>query len=255
MQRFFISLSYNGTTFNGWQIQSNTPNTIQQVIEDKMSMILKERIELVGCGRTDTGVSAKNYVAHFDTMLQDIHQNKEHWIYKFNTVLPESISINDIYRVKPSAHARFDAIERTYYYHVHQHKNPFINQFSTYIYGELDFELMNKAALILLEHSDFTSFSKLHAQTKTNNCKITRAVWQKTNINEWRFVISADRFLRGMVRAIVGTLILVGKNKITLDDFNEIIKSKDRSKAGNNMAPEALFLTRIKYPETIHFGN
>lgn len=255
MQRFFISLSYNGTTFNGWQIQSNTPNTVQQVIEDKLSMILKERVELVGCGRTDTGVSAKNYMAHFDSSIADIEQNKSHWIYKFNTVLPESISINDIFEVKPAAHARFDATERTYYYHIHQHKNPFISQFSTYIYGELDFELMNKAALLLLEHTDFTSFSKLHAQTKTNNCKITKAVWQKTNTNEWRFVISADRFLRGMVRAIVGTLILVGKNKITLRDFDHIIECKDRSKAGNNMPPEALFLTRIKYPETIHIGK
>ncbi len=217
-----------------------------------MSMIMKEKIELVGCGRTDTGVNAKNYIAHFDSNYLDLAQNKKHWIYKINTVLPTSISINDIVLVKENAHARFDAIERTYYYFIHQHKNPFIENFSTYVYGDVDFELMNKAAKILYDYNDFTSFSKLHTQTKTNNCKITKAVWQKTNVNEWRFVITADRFLRGMVRAIVGTLLLVGKNKITLQEFKNIIECKDRSKAGNNAPAEALFLTGIKYPKHIY---
>jgi tRNA pseudouridine38-40 synthase len=252
MQRYFLSLSYNGSTYNGWQSQNNTPNTIQQVLEEKISMIMKEKIELVGCGRTDTGVNAKNYIAHFESNYLDLAQNKKHWIYKINTVLPISISINDIVLVKENAHARFDAIERTYYYFVHLHKNPFIENFSTYVYGEIDFELMNKAAKILYEYNDFTSFSKLHTQTKTNNCKISKAVWQKTNVNEWRFVITADRFLRGMVRAIVGTLLLVGKNKITLQEFKNIIESKDRSKAGNNAPAEALFLTGIKYPNHIY---
>ncbi len=252
MQRYFLSLSYNGSTYNGWQIQNNTPNTIQQVLEEKIGMIMKEKIELVGCGRTDTGVNAKNYIAHFDSKILDLHQNKIHLIYKFNRVLPICISINDFLLVKENAHARFDAIERTYYYFIHQHKNPFIENFSTYVYGDIDFELMNKAAKILYEYNDFTSFSKLHTQTKTNNCKISKAVWQKTNSNEWRFVITADRFLRGMVRAIVGTLLLVGKNKITLQEFKNIIESKDRSNAGNNAPAEALFLTGIKYPNHIY---
>jgi tRNA pseudouridine38-40 synthase len=248
MARYFLTLSYNGKDFNGWQAQNNTPNTIQQVLEEKLSMILKEPVELVGCGRTDAGVNAKNYVAHVNLNGEDFNVNKNHWIYKFNTVLPPSISINNIKKVSDTAHARFDAEKRTYYYFVHQHKNPFIENYSYYVYGDVDFDLMNMAAAELYNYIDFTSFSKLHAQTKTNNCKITKALWQKINENEWRFTISADRFLRGMVRAIVGTLIQVGKNKITINDFKKIIEAKDRSKAGNNVPANALFLTGIKYP-------
>jgi len=251
MARFFLTLSYNGTDFNGWQIQDNTPNTVQQVLEEKLSMLLKEKIELTGCGRTDTGVHAKNYVAHFNSHCKDLAENKKHWIYKFNSVLPASISVNNIQKVTNEAHARFKARQRTYYYFLHQQKNPFIENFSWYVYGDLDFELMNKAALILLETQDFTSFSKLNTQNKTNICNIKKAVWQKVSENEWRFTISADRFLRGMVRAIVGTLIMVGKNKITLSDFKKIIDSKNRTVAGQNAPAHALFLTGIKYPKEI----
>lgn len=251
MARYFLTLSYNGSGFNGWQIQDNTPNTVQQILEEKVSMILKEKIEFVGCGRTDAGVNAKNYVAHFESNSKDLIENKTHWIYKFNTVLPFEIAVQDIKAVNLGAHARFDAISRTYYYFIHQQKNPFINNFSLYVYGDIDFDIMNKAAQILLEYQDFTSFSKLHTQNKTNNCKITKAVWQKTNIGQWRFTISADRFLRGMVRAIVGTLLLVGKNKITLDEFRKIIEAKDRNMAGANVPPNALFLVGIKYPKEI----
>jgi tRNA pseudouridine38-40 synthase len=251
MARYFLTLSYNGSSFNGWQIQDNTPNTVQQILEEKVSMILKEKIEFVGCGRTDAGVNAKNYVAHFESNSKDLIDNKTHWIYKFNTVLPFEIAVQDIKAVNLGAHARFDAISRTYYYFIHQQKNPFINNFSLYVYGDIDFDIMNKAAQILLEYQDFTSFSKLHTQNKTNNCKITKAVWQKTNIGQWRFTISADRFLRGMVRAIVGTLLLVGKNKITLDEFRKIIEAKDRNMAGANVPPNALFLVGIKYPKEI----
>jgi tRNA pseudouridine38-40 synthase len=247
MARYFLKLSYNGTHFNGWQAQNNTPNTVQQVIQEKMSLLLKEEIELTGCGRTDTGVHAKNYVAHFDCDCKDLISNKAHWIYKFNTILPPEISIQNITEVDEEAHARFDALSRTYYYFVHLNKNPFIENFSYYVYGDVDFELMNKAAQILLEHQDFTSFSKLHTQTKTNNCKITKAVWQKIGEGEWRFTIRADRFLRGMVRAVVGTLLMVGRNKINLDEFKKIIEAKDRSKAGNNAPANALFLTAIEY--------
>lgn len=251
MARFFITLSYNGTGYNGWQIQENAPNTIQQVLEEKLSMILKEKIEIMGCGRTDAGVHAKNFVAHFNSHCADLLANKSHWIYKFNTVLPVNVSIHNIQQVSTEAHARFHAEARTYYYFLHRQKNPFIESFSWYVYGDIDFELMNRAALILLEHSDFTSFSKIHTQNKTNNCKITKAVWQKVGEHEWRFTIRADRFLRGMVRAIVGTLMLVGKNKITLSDFKKIIEAKNRSAAGQNVPAHALFLTGIKYPKAL----
>lgn len=249
MARYFLKLSYNGTSFNGWQVQDNTPNTVQQVIQEKMSLLLKEDIELVGCGRTDTGVHAKNYIAHFDSQCSDLISNKKHWIYKFNTLLPQDISISNITQVDEKTHARFDALSRTYYYFVHQHKNPFIERFSYYVYGDLDFDLMNRAAATLLNYKDFTSFSKLHTQTKTNNCTITKAVWQKIGDQEWRFTIRADRFLRGMVRAIVGTLIQVGRGKLTIEDFKRVIEAKDRSKAGNNAPANALFLTGIEYPK------
>lgn len=252
MARYFLKLSYNGTHFNGWQVQDNTANTVQQVLQEKMSLLLKEEIELVGCGRTDAGVHAKNYIAHFDSDRKDLITNKSHWLYKFNTILPPEISVQNITEVDEEAHARFDAVSRTYYYFLHQQKNPFIERFSYYVHGDVDFELMNKAALILLQYQDFTSFSKLHTQTKTNNCKITKAVWHKIGENEWRFTIRADRFLRGMVRAIVGTLLQVGRNKITLEEFKKIIEAKDRAKAGNNVPGNALFLTAIEYPKKLY---
>jgi tRNA pseudouridine38-40 synthase len=254
MARYFLTLSYNGINFNGWQIQENTANTVQQVLEEKMSLILKEKIELLGCGRTDAGVNAKNFVAHFESHCKDLIENKNHWIYKFNTILPATISIQNIQLVTDDAHARFSATQRTYYYYLNQQKNPFKDTFTWYVFGDLDFDLMNKAAAILLEYSDFTSFSKLHTQTKTNNCKITKALWQKSDQNEWRFTITADRFLRGMVRAVVGTLVMVGKNKLSLSDFRKIIEAKDRKAAGNNAPANALFLVGIKYPKELYVG-
>ena len=252
MARFFLTLSYNGRDYNGWQIQDNTPNTVEQVLEEKLSMLLKEPIDLVGCGRTDTGVNAKNFIAHFNSHCADLVSNKEHWIYKFNTVLPPTISIQNIRQVKDQAHARFEARQRVYYYYLSQKKDPFRDPFTWYVYGDLDFDRMNKAAALLLQHEDFTSFSKLNTQNKTNNCKISKAIWQKSAEHEWRFTIQADRFLRGMVRAIVGTLVMVGKNKITVSQFNDIILAKDRQMAGSNAPANALFLSAIKYPEEIY---
>jgi tRNA pseudouridine38-40 synthase len=252
MSRFFLTLSYSGRDFNGWQIQENTPNTVEQVMEEKLSMLLKEKIDLVGCGRTDTGVNARNYIAHFDSQCADLITNKKHWIYKFNTVLPASIAVSDIHLVNSTAHARFDATSRVYYYHLSRQKNPFRDQYTWYVYGDLDFEVMNKAAKILKEYRDFTSFSKLHTQNKTNDCVISEAVWHYSADNEWRFTIKADRFLRGMVRAVVGTLVLVGKGKMTLDDFRRIIEAKDRQLAGSNAPAHALFLTGISYPNKIY---
>jgi len=255
MARYFLKLSYNGSAFNGWQVQENTPNTVQQVLEEKMAMLLKEKINLTGCGRTDTGVHARNYFAHFDAHTSDLLINKQHWIYKFNTVLPATISVQDIVSVIPAAHARFDATERQYYYYISRQKNPFRNAYTWYVHGELDFELMNKAAQILLEYQDFTSFSKLNTQNKTNICKITKAIWQQTEEQEWRFTIRANRFLRGMVRAIAGTLVMVGKNKISLQEFRNIIESKNRALAGGNAPAHPLFLSGIRYPKTIFIDS
>jgi len=251
MARYFLTVSYNGREYNGWQVQDNTPNTVEQVLEEKLSMLLKEKVDLIGCGRTDAGVHAKNYIAHFDTNSVDLLENKAHWVYKFNTVLPPAIAITDIQVVRDSAHARFDATERMYYYFVSRKKDPFRDAYTWYVYGDIDFEVMNRAAELLLGKQDFTSFSKLHTQTKTNICTIKKAVWQKYGTDEWRFTIVADRFLRGMVRAIVGTLIQVGKNKLTIADFGQVIAARDRQKAGNNAPANALFLTGIRYPETI----
>ncbi|MBS1650406.1 MAG: tRNA pseudouridine(38-40) synthase TruA [Bacteroidetes bacterium] len=251
MHRYFLNLNYSGKNYNGWQIQANTPATIQQVIQEKAALILGHKIEITGCGRTDTGVNAKNYIAHFDSEL-DLIANKNHWLYKLNTVLPPEIAINDFMLVNNNAHARFDAKQRTYHYFIHQAKNPFIEEFSYFMHGQIDFELMNIAAVELLKASDFTSFSKLNAQTKTNNCAITKATWNMCGYKQWRFSITADRFLWGMVRAIVGTLLLVGRNKINIGDFKKIIELKDRKNAGNSAPAKALFLVGIEYPKSIY---
>jgi tRNA pseudouridine38-40 synthase len=248
--RYFLQIQYKGTHYNGWQVQENTPNTVEQVLEEKLALILQEKVDVIGCGRTDTGVHAGNFFAHFDSEF-DLIPDKKQRLFKFNTVLPEDISVLNILKVKNEAHARFDATSRTYHYFLNQQKNPFLENTSWFLYGEIDFELMNKAAEILLQTSDFTSFSKLNTQTKTNVCKVTYAKWERLNENEWRFVITADRFLRNMVRAIVGTLLLVGRKKITIEEFKKIIEQKNRSEAGMSVPAHALFLTAITYPESI----
>lgn len=252
MARYFLTLSYNGKDFNGWQIQKNTPNTIQQVLEEKLELVLRNKIDLVGCGRTDAGVNAINYVAHFDYDNEDLTQRKEFWLHKFNIILPETISADNLQKVNNTAHARFDALCRTYHYFMHQKKDPFIQNYSYYFFGDMDFELMNIASKQMYNYTDFTSFSKLHTQTKTNNCKITKAVWEELENKQWRFTITADRFLRGMVRSVVGTLIMVGKNKITIKDFKTIIEARNRQYAGNNAPAHALFLTEINYPKELY---
>lgn len=251
MSRYFIKLSYKGTNYNGWQVQDNTPNTIQQVLEEKLSMLLQEKIEVVGCGRTDTGVHAKNYIAHFNSDSKDLVENKVHWLYKFNIVLPADISIESLTKVKPEAHARFDALSRTYHYYLHQKKNPFIETGSWYLYGHIDFELMNKACGMLLGTKDFSSFAKSNTQVKTNICSVSYAKWHQINDSEWCFVISSNRFLRNMVRAIVGTLLMVGRNKMTLEGFEKTIEQKKRDEAGMSAPAHGLFLTDIKYPKKI----
>lgn len=252
MPRYFIELSYNGSRYNGWQSQKNTPNTIQQILEEKLHLLLKAKTEIIGCGRTDTGVHARQYFAHFDHNDKLNIEETEHLTYKLNTVLPDDICIHSVSEVASNAHARFDATERTYQYFLHQHKNPFITHLSWFQYGAIDFESMNRASDLLLLASDFTSFSKVNTQTKTNICYISEAQWIQLNQNEWCFVITADRFLRNMVRAIVGTLMMVGRKKISISEFQQIIENKNRSAAGMSAPAHALFLTNINYTENIY---
>lgn len=247
MHRYFIRLSYLGTPFNGWQIQQNTPNTVQEIIQKNLSKLLQEEIEVVGCGRTDTGVHALDYYAHFDSQKNNLSDGKTNWIYKFNSVLPSSIAIKELFPVSATTHARFDALSRTYHYKIHQKKNPFLENQSYYNATLLDVEKMNKACKLLFNYTDFTSFSKLHTQTKTNNCKISAASWTQHGDN-LLFEITADRFLRNMVRAIVGTLLEIGKNKININDLSTIIESKNRSNAGTSVPACGLYLTQIAYP-------
>ncbi len=248
--RYFIKLAYNGKNYHGWQMQDNAI-TIQSVINDALSKLLEEEINVTGCGRTDTGVHAKEFYAHFD--INKI-LNKNDWdniVFKLNNFLNDSIVIFNIIHVKPDSHARFDAISRTYQYFISRQKDPFDNDFSYYVYGDINIDLMNEGAKILYEYEDFTSFSKLHSDVKTNNCKILDTKWIERE-DKLIFTITADRFLRNMVRAIVGTLLDVGKKKISFKDFRKIIESKNRSDAGYSVPAKGLFLTKIEYPDDIY---
>jgi len=249
MFRYFLHLAYNGKNYHGWQIQDNAP-TIQAVLTKTLCLFFKSDIELTGAGRTDTGVHASDFYAHFDLPDPlDIDEIPK-IVHKLNGFLNDDIVIFNIIAVKDTAHARFDAVSRTYQYHVSQKKDVFNLDFTYRIYGKLDVELMNEAAIILMDYTDFTSFSKLHTQTKTNNCKVSAAFWEKTQ-DELIFNITADRFLRNMVRAIVGTLLEVGFHKINIDEFKQIIESKNRSEAGYSVPAKALFLTKIDYPDQL----
>lgn len=251
MPRYFIQLAYNGTNYNGWQVQENTPNTVQQVLQDKLSLILGSPIEVVGCGRTDAGVHAKDYYAHFDFDGIDITNSDIKEVFKLNKILPKDIAVKKIYLVKDEASARFDAETRTYEYFIHRFKNPFIHESSLYAFGKLDFDKMNEAAQYLLTVEDFTSFSKVNTQTFTNNCKVTFAQWIKVREEEYVFKITANRFLRNMVRAIVGTLLEVGRDKISVEEFKTIVHNKNRSDAGMSAPGHALYLSHIQYPQSI----
>lgn len=247
IQRYFIRLSYNGTAYHGWQIQENTFSTVQQVINEMLSRLLNEPVFVTGCGRTDTGVHAEEYYAHFDC-TKDLMQEKTKWIFKFNHALPSDIAIQKIIPVADNANARFDAISRTYQYHIHFKKDPFLENRSYFMYFDLDVNKMNEAARSLFNYTDFSSFAKSNTQNFTNNCKIYKAEWEKGN-DKLIFTISADRFLRNMVRAIVGTLINVGKGKISVDEFRAIIEEKNRSSAGLSVPACGLYLTNVTYPK------
>ena len=240
--RYFIKLAYNGTNYHGWQVQPNA-SSVQETLNNALSVILNSDINCMGAGRTDTGVHAKEMFAHFDyTPTLEI----ESTLHKLNSYLPKDIAIYDIIPVHEDAHARFDAKKRTYQYHISFVKDVFSQEECWYYHQNLEVELMNQAAKILLNHTDFQCFSKVNTDVNTFNCTIYEAYWKQEN-NQLIFTISADRFLRNMVRAIVGTLVNVGLHKITLADFNSIIENKNRSEAGFSVPAQGLFLTKIEY--------
>lgn len=247
MNRYFIYLGYNGKNFCGWQIQPNGL-TVQQCIEDALGTLLRQPVPIVGAGRTDAGVHARLMVAHFDweKPITDLPFLTE----KLNRLLPKDIAVYRIVQVKPEAHARFDAISRTYKYYITTHKDPFSYDLICKIPGKLDFEAMNTACQVLFDYIDFTSFSKLHTDVKTNNCQIQYAAWEQCG-DTWVFTIKADRFLRNMVRAIVGTLLEVGRSKLTVEGFRNVIEAKDRGRAGTSAPGHALFLEEVAYPEEL----
>lgn len=244
MTRYFIELSYKGSSYSGWQIQPNAPS-IQQTIQEALSMLLKGHTKVVGAGRTDTGVHASFYVAHFDTESSD-DLSTVNFRYHLNSLLPKDIAVYRIYQVDMNMHSRFSAKSREYKYYINTRKDPFLADVAMIYIPQLNIKEMQKAADTLLEYYDFTSFSKLHTTTKTNNCNITYA---KFDANDYQliFTISADRFLRNMVRAIMGTLLDVGRGKISTEEFRNIILAKDRGKAKASAHACGLFLTNIKY--------
>lgn len=242
--RYFLEFAYNGTHYHGWQLQPNT-KTVQETLTHAISTLLRTPIELVGAGRTDAGVHAKQMYAHFDF---DEPFEKATLVQKMNSFLPEDIVVFDIHTVAEEAHARFDATARTYEYHMHLFKDAFCNDLSFYHFRPLNVGLMNEAAKILFEYEDFECFSKTHTDVFTFNCTIYKAEWEVKDNNKLVFTVSANRFLRNMVRAIVGTLINVGLEKITLDDFRKIIESKNRGNAGFSVPGKGLFLTKVSYP-------
>ncbi|MDD3195752.1 MAG: tRNA pseudouridine(38-40) synthase TruA [Paludibacter sp.] len=243
--RWFIYLSYNGTAYHGWQVQPNGIS-VQEVLERSLEVLFQKAIPVTAAGRTDAGVHARQMVAHFDTeaVLPPA------FVKRMNSILPRDIAVHDVKAVQADAHARFDALSRSYEYHVHIGKNVFAGNRSVRLMHLPDFEAMNKAAAVLMEYSDFTSFSKLHTDAKTNICKLYKACWIPAD-EGWVFEISADRFLRNMVRSVVGTLLEVGGGRMNIDELRAVVEAHDRCKAGVSMPAHGLYLTNVSYPENI----
>ena len=241
--RRFIQLSYDGAAYHGWQKQPNA-RSVQQTLQEALSMLLQTDIEVVGAGRTDAGVSARMMVAHFETSKAC---DNEQLVYKLNKLLPHDIAVQRIWEVPDEMHARFSATSRTYHYYIHTRKDPFVRQYSWLVTFPLDFARMNEAASRLPDFDDFTSFSKVNTDTKTNLCNVTEAHWTREGENTWRFTITANRFLRNMVRAIVGTLIEVGRGRMTVDEFCQVIEQRNRCSAGDSVPGHALFLVDVTY--------
>lgn len=252
LTRHFLRLSYLGAPFHGWQIQPNA-SSVQETLEKGLSTIMRTPVAVTGAGRTDAGVNATMMIAHAD-LPQRIEDDRQ-LVRALNSILGGAIAVESVTPVHPDAHARFDATARTYHYYAHTRKNPFCGGLSWQAPPTLDFDAMNRAAALLTDVSDFTSFSKLHTDVKTNICRVTTALWRHPLPGEfapagaeWLFEITADRFLRNMVRAVVGTLVDVGRGKLTLDGFRRIIDARDRCAAGTSMPATPLFLHRITYP-------
>lgn len=241
--RYFITFSYDGTAYHGWQIQPHCLS-VQEELQKAMSTLLRKPMEVIGAGRTDTGVHARKMVAHFD---YDEEVDCPQLVYKLNKLLPRDIAVQQVEPVAEDMHARFSAKSRTYHYYVHMGKNPFLRSYSWQVYGNIDFELMNQAASVLMEYKDFTSFSKVNTDTKTNDCTITEAHWDRVGEDQWCFTITANRFLRNMVRAIVGTLMEVGRGRMTIEQLRRVIDAKDRCCAGDSVPGNALFLVQVMY--------
>ncbi|MGA2405608.1 MAG: tRNA pseudouridine(38-40) synthase TruA [Bacteroidales bacterium] len=246
--RYFIFISYKGTSYHGWQLQPNSV-TVQKIVDETLTVILNENISTTGAGRTDAGVHAMIFCAHFDSFSPDLATIRN-LVFRLNKYLPVDISVVSIKKVVPDANARYSAISRTYKYFISKIKDPFFDNSSWFLHGKIDIEAMNKACGLLFHYSDFTSFSKLHSGSKTNICKIINAGWEESD-NRLVFTIKADRFLRNMVRAIVGTMVEIGFEKIDLKEFEKIILAKDRCRAGKSAPAKGLFLTDIEYPEEI----
>lgn len=241
--RYFIHLAYDGTRYHGWQIQPNGIS-VEGEIELRLSTLLRQPIDIVGAGRTDAGVHARHMVAHFD--FEDGCDTKQ-LCYRLNRMMPPDICIYKIEKVADDLHARFSATSRTYHYYISTKRNPFNRQYTWLCHYDLDFELMNQAAEILLEYKDFASFCKSHTDVKTTLCNIIEAKWIKDDEGCFYFRIKANRFLRNMVRAVVGTLVEVGRHRLSLDDFRNVIEGKKRTMAGESMPANALFLEKIEY--------
>ncbi|MHC1780628.1 MAG: tRNA pseudouridine(38-40) synthase TruA [Bacteroidales bacterium] len=267
--RFFILLSYNGSSFNGWQKQKNGPS-VQEHLESAFGAYLREKIEITGAGRTDTGVHAVNYVAHLDSCNDNISKDRHLLLYKINAILPAGIVIHDICQVGDSCHSRFDAVSRTYKYYIHSSKSPFLNDISCFYPYKLDIGKMNKAAKLLIGEKDFTSMAKLHSHVKTNICNVTFAKWEElspldaigiplfqncSNSQCICFTITANRFLRNMVRAVTGTLLEIGRGIHEPEWIIDVLNEKNRGAAGNSVPAHALFLTAIEYPYEIFPEN
>ena len=244
--RYFLYLSYNGTNYHGWQIQDNAI-TVQQVFNEALSTLLRSEINAMGSGRTDTGVHAKMQVVHFDA---DEAIDTSLLVQKLNRFLPRDIAVHKMRAVQPEANTRFDAVSRQYHYRIHTQKNPFLENLSYGFYQTLDLESMNQACQLLLKWKDFECFSRVKTEVNNFYCDIFEANWFREN-EDLIFSVRANRFLRGMVRAIVGTLIEVGQRKIDQKGFGEILESRDRRKAGRAVPPQGLYLNDIVYPEEI----
>lgn len=251
--RYFIQLSYDGTGYHGWQVQPNGVS-VQEVLQKALFTLLRQPTEVTGAGRTDAGVHASMMVAHFDWPAAHEGEGGEEapldctqLTYKLNRLLPPDVAVQAVRPVGPEMHARFSATRRTYHYYIHTRKDPFLRGYSWQVNVPLDFALMNEAAQVLLEYSDFTSFSKTGTDVKTNICQLTEARWEQLKPGEWRFTVSANRFLRNMVRAIVGTLVEVGRHRMTISQMRHAIEAKDRQRAGESVPGHALYLTNIEY--------